>query len=67
MKPGKEKYATPVQFCPECGHRILDKAGDTTHSICIAWGMKIGKYRGRSDWEVACVRNGERVTSVTNV
>jgi hypothetical protein len=56
--------AAPVQFCPECGERVLEKPNDDTHMVCIAWGIKIGKYRGKADWIEACIKNGKRVTDI---
>ena len=55
--------AVPVQFCPECGHRVLERPSDA-HNACIAWGIKIKKYRGKSDWIEACIKNGERITEI---
>ena len=60
----KEKYAVPVQFCAECGHRILDRPNDTSHDHCIAWGILINKYKRKADWSEACIRNGKRVTDI---
>ena len=55
--------AAPVQFCPECGHRVLESPTDA-HDTCIAWGIKMGKYRGKANWIEACIKNGERITKI---
>lgn len=57
-------WALPIQFCPECGEMILKSTKDGEHAECIAWGIKLKKYRGKSDWISACIQNGERVNEV---
>jgi hypothetical protein len=55
--------AVPVQFCPECGQRVLEGSIDA-HRLCIAWGIRMNKYRGEADWVAACIKNGERVVQI---
>jgi hypothetical protein len=64
MDPAGEKYATPIQFCPECGHRILEGRSDNKHEACIAWGRMMNKYRDTVDWVAACLKNGQRVLEI---
>ena len=63
MNTPTDKYAVPIQFCPECGQRILENDLSASHLLCINWGIRIGKYKVPSDWTAACVKNGLRVSS----
>ena len=53
------QYAEPIQFCPECGKRIM--IDDKGHAACITWGIQTKKYTVPDDWLKACIENGERV------
>jgi hypothetical protein len=55
-------YTVPMQFCPECGLQVLSDISD--HNDCIAWGVKMGKYRSGKCWIEACKKNGERVLEI---
>ena len=59
------QYAEPLQYCPECGKRVV--VDDRAHAACIAWGIQTKKYTIVNDWVKACVENGERVVASLGV